>query len=571
MLCKLVFWPLAVGLAAAHHYASRHGMSPDGISYLELGDAFARGDWRAAINGSWSPLQPFLLGGAFRIAHPTPYWEFAVYHVVGFVIFLGALLCFDFFLATSFRYYQRRERVSDGCATMMPEWLWFALGYTLFIWSASRMLFHVARIAANVFAGDGGTDTLAAAFIYLATALALRLRERDGLGQYCLLGIALGLGYLGHNYALALALPILLAALPRSLGWRNISMRAAATLLTLVITIAPYVIGLSIVKGRLTLGDGATLEYAFHVDGVPYTHWRGGLPASGSPKHPERVLYTHPPVYEFATPIGGTYPLWYDFSYWYEGIKPRFDWHSQWHASRAILAQYAGTFYFRTGPLVAAALALTLFAHLSGAGWGAIRGLQDSWPFWLVGGAGLASFVWVDFAPQRIVPFVIMLWLGIFGAMKFTREEVTVRAITSVVSASLILLMVSAGHQAVKQGVDIVRGGSAGMFLTGHPQWEVASELRRIGVGQGDRVAVIGPGFNEFWARLARVKIVAEIPDEGVLWQMKPEDVRRVITTLARSGAKVAVAREVPSGQRPNWIAIGNTGYFAWVLTKTAE
>ena len=30
-------------------------------------------------------------------------------------------------------------------------------------------------------------------------------------------------------------------------------------------------------------------------------------------------------MYEFGTPIAGTYPVWYDPSYWYEGLTPHFD------------------------------------------------------------------------------------------------------------------------------------------------------------------------------------------------------------------------------------------------------
>ena len=53
------------------------------------------------------------------------------------------------------------------------------------------------------------------------------------------------------------------------------------------------------------------------------------------------------------------------------------------------------------------------------------------------------------------------------------------------------------------------RDGSAAVH------WEVATGLRRLGVARGDRVTVVGSGLGAArWARLARVKIVAEL-----LWQ----------------------------------------------------
>src|SRR5207244_11393935 len=59
--------------------------------------------------------------------------------------------------------------------------------------------------------------------------------------------------------------------------------------------------------------------------------WQGGTPGYGKPRHPTRLIYPTPPVYEFAGPIGGTYPMWTDPSYWYTGVRARFNWHQQGH------------------------------------------------------------------------------------------------------------------------------------------------------------------------------------------------------------------------------------------------
>ena len=39
--------------------------------------------------------------------------------------------------------------------------------------------------------------------------------------------------------------------------------------------------------------------------------------------HPSRKILDTPPIYEFATPVKGTLPIWYDPSYWTEGAVPR--------------------------------------------------------------------------------------------------------------------------------------------------------------------------------------------------------------------------------------------------------
>jgi hypothetical protein len=55
-LTRFIGCTLAVLLGVLHAWASRYGMSPDGVSYLDLGHAFLRGEWRQAVNGLWSPL-----------------------------------------------------------------------------------------------------------------------------------------------------------------------------------------------------------------------------------------------------------------------------------------------------------------------------------------------------------------------------------------------------------------------------------------------------------------------------------------------------------------------------------
>src|SRR5262245_31136988 len=68
---------LAVALGGLHTWAaiSRFSMNPDGIAYLDMADAYMRGDWRAAINPVWSPLYAWLLGPVMRLVQPTMRWE----------------------------------------------------------------------------------------------------------------------------------------------------------------------------------------------------------------------------------------------------------------------------------------------------------------------------------------------------------------------------------------------------------------------------------------------------------------------------------------------------------------
>jgi hypothetical protein len=113
--------------------------------------------------------------------------------------------------------------------------------------------------------------------------------------------------------------------------------------------------------------------------------------------------------------------------------------------------------------------------------------------------------------------------------------------------------------------------GQSASPVAGPPGWpgEVAEELQHLGVQPGDKVAVIGYAFDSFWARLARVKIVAEMLDSGAdaFWVGKPALQDEVIRAFAGTGAKAIVAENVPSyASLVGWRQIGNSNYYIYLL-----
>src|SRR5438309_237527 len=59
---RIFLWLLAIALGAAQAWATRFTMNPDGISYLDMGDAYWRGNWHMAINAYFSPFYSWILG-----------------------------------------------------------------------------------------------------------------------------------------------------------------------------------------------------------------------------------------------------------------------------------------------------------------------------------------------------------------------------------------------------------------------------------------------------------------------------------------------------------------------------
>ena len=92
-----------------------------------------------------------------------------------------------------------------------------------------------------------------------------------------------------------------------------------------------------------------------------------------------RMLRAEPPVNEFGTPIQGTYPPWYDPSYWYEGVSNKFILRNQLSAVYYTIEESVGILPYMAG-LFVGFLGMALFAQAHGYSW---RNLVSYWPIWV--------------------------------------------------------------------------------------------------------------------------------------------------------------------------------------------
>ena len=65
-------------------------------------------------------------------------------------------------------------------------------------------------------------------------------------------------------------------------------------------------------------------------------HWQGQPAGSGTPVHSLKILSHASKIYEFGTPAGVTYPLWYDLPYWFEGLTANFSLKEQVRVLKAV-------------------------------------------------------------------------------------------------------------------------------------------------------------------------------------------------------------------------------------------
>ena len=142
----------------------------------------------------------------------------------------------------------------------------------------------------------------------------------------------------------------------------------------------PLVAALSQQKHRLTFGDSGRINYAMFVSpgGAP-RNWQGEPQFGITAVHPTRKLLSDPPVYEFAKPIGGTFPPWYDPSYWEEGRVPVLSLKAQVRVVIGHLLSYAELLLHQQNCLLAALLALFMVARRN-----AIAELGKMWPLLLM-------------------------------------------------------------------------------------------------------------------------------------------------------------------------------------------
>jgi hypothetical protein len=564
---RYIFLVSAIALAALHTWAAitTYSMSEDGISYLDVGDAYMRGDWNMALNSVWSPMYSWILGAAMRLLNPSMRWEFPVVQLVNLIIYLGALVCFEFFWRQLTRYRQSNASNTSGDRQVaLPEWAWLALGYSLFIWS-SLTLIQVWTVT---------PDMLMAALVYMAAGFILRIRlGHTSWPTFGLLGMVLGLGYLAKAVMFPMAFVFLVVCLFSGGNLRRALPRVLFASFVFVLFSAPFIWAISRAKGRLTFGDAATLTYVRYMNGVPYPHWQGEPAGSGTPKHPSRKIFGDPPIYEFGAPIGGTYPIAYDPSYWYEGVVVHVDVGQQLVLILSSALFYLDLFLRQQGALVAAALIIWWMGSRRPL---EVTNLIRGWGLTAVALAAFGMYALVYVESRYIGAFVVLLWADLLANLRLPESRASKKLATGLGAIMVLFMLVNIVAFNLEGLGNLSSSGNRNQRISqqaGPPSWpgEVAEDLHRLGVEPGDKVAVIGYALESFWARLARVQVVAEMLgwQASDFWLGDSTLQSQALQAFASAGARAVVAETVPSYASLNgWHRVGNSNYYIYLLTE---
>ena len=423
------------------------------------------------------------------------------------------------------------------------------LGYALFL---STTLFLLPQT-------DTSPDIWVSAFTCIVAGLILRIRVAGGGWRlFALLGFTLALAYLTKTFYFPITFVFLPAAWIAAGDLRRAAKQAVLALAVFLAFAGPWIFVLSQSRQRFTFGDVGKLAVDIMVDQIPQPFFWQGENGSGVPKHAVRQLLAHPRVFEFAAPIGGTYPPALDQAYWMEGVRVR----PNIHGPVAVLRQSVGTFFqlWQLQLEYAVLLLALLIASASRASsWDLFRRQAYLWLPPLVACSSYA-IVLIEF--RYVAPFVLLLWLAAISSFLNTRAEIPRRFIFALILAAVCVTGLKIAKFAASDLL-AVRAGPQNV------DWEVAQGLWKLGLQPGESVAGLSRVAESHWARLASVKIVAEIPlgDETIFWAADQDTKQKVFRLLAGAGAKMVVTKNPPpSAVKEGWLPLGNTAFYAYPL-----
>ena len=551
-------WCVAIVLGCANAWATRSTMNPDGISYLDLGDAWWRGDWHNAINAYWSPLYPWLLGLFLKVLKPGAYWEFQTAHLVNLLNYIFALASFEFFLRSFMHLNRAQLHISNRHDNVvLPTWGWLLLGYSLFV-SISLQLITIRLIT---------PDMAVAAFVFLGTGLILRIQSGQATRiSFVLLGTVLGLAYLAKAAMFPLAFIFLAIALFTVIRLRRELGGFALGLAIFLGLAGSYATVLSIVQDHPTFGETGKLAYETSVNGLDQF-----APVSLELKHGVRVICKTPFFIEFSKPIKGTYPLWYDPTYWHEGLKPHFNFGGQLRTIFRAIWQYVVLLCNPSLQLSFTVGLAMLYLLAPNPAHSMQRATAANWLCILVGISALSLYALVYTEYRYVGAFLVMLWMAAFSGVCLPSRP----AMSLVVNITVVLMTISS------ISLTALSVASGKLFSTSDVEAQthssnysdLVSRLRQLGYRPGDKLATIAmEPFGEggaFVARLARMQIVAESREPEKVSSLGDPIKVQLQTALVTAGARaVLIVGVPPKSQRLNWHQLLPENYYVCDLTR---
>lgn len=552
-LLRLSIWSVTTSVGCIQAWASRFWIDGDGSNYLDVATAYLHHDWSHAINGFWSPFLSWLIALCLGIFHISGYWDSTLLHLLNLAALLLSLLSFEFFFHRFLRMHAQLSG-SESAEHPLSQLGWWTLGYALFL-STSLLVLTILNTTPDVWV---------AAFTYFIAGLVVQIAlDHGGRHWFALLGLTLGCAYLTKTVYFPLSFVFLFAAWLAAGNPRKTFKQAVLGFLAFLLAAGPWLLALSRAKHRLTFGAAGTVNFIHFYNQTWDPFFWGGENGTGAPKHPMRQLMANPRLFEFATPVGGTYPPSYDASYWMDGVRVRFRLSSLFKVLRQSSGTLFGIWTLQLEYFLA--ILVLFFALRTKVDWPLL--LRKQFHLWLPPLIACLSYAIVLVEPRYVAPFLLLLWVAAFGSLlgqepRFPRRLAQALVFTALTMTSVRIIKASTSD------LLLILKGQENLY------WHVAETLHSVGAQPGDTVALLSSSPGAHWARLAGVKIVAEVPaeDENIFWAAGPVEQKKVLQVFASTGARFVVTKDPPICATANgWISLGSAGFYAYRLPPTSQ
>jgi len=514
----------------------------DAVSYMDLASSLLHGRWHEAVNGLWNPGYPALLAVGKLFAHADRMHELQVFYWVNYFIFLGSIACAWFFVRSMLCVRRACVERVGGALWALPDRLFYLVAYSVLFVSWTHE-FSLGKIR---------VDGLFASLLLLAFGFLLRAVFTPRPIFDILLGISLGLAYLVKSPGFVIAVVTFFLLAIYSMGGTPAKYRRRGVLISAVMFVViagPYMAALSLQKGRPDFGDSAKLNYAWLVDGTAPQDLLNNQPARFGIsavllKHSEIELLSKPVVVYFPHFHHATYGPWFDPSYFNEGIKPQVNLGRQ---LRLFLQQ--SRHFLRFVVIHAVPLAFLIFCFACGMR--IVREPSARRMLLLIYAVTLFSFVMylaVHFLDRYVGGQLWIVLLATVGLL--TAKDAGRKYLVEGAAAFLAIAVLLFGLQLVMQQRQTVVLHGLGHGWHNPAEFDTATLLRQKGIVPGDTVACFR-ACNEgtYWARLAGVRVVAEIYDPAYMtdsetgneiWRKLPNK-QQALDALRSTGAKALV------------------------------
>ncbi len=257
--------------------------------------------------------------------------------------------------------------------------------------------------------------------------------------------------------------------------------------LTFGVIVLPLVFAISRDVGHPSISETGRLNYSWSVNDLPDEWWLTGQPARfGTPEHTPRKLMQQPLLIEFASPVPGTYPIHFDPSYWFAGLRTTFD------------VKKTG------GILIGGFILLVVLSR--------IRATPIF--LWCVSAILMYSLVVIE--KRYIGSFLVLLGVLIYS--RFLKEHVPNWATVAFAVAAVAVALLHDLHVGLGTGID--------------ESQRLAAALARAGLHSGDRLAAMRKPYNCYFVRLAGMRVVAMIPSEQEYRAMTADQRRELSNQL---------------------------------------